>query len=209
MKKDIPVQKVRRFLSPKRNLDVMRVYYCYQIGSTFVNLGLMEMIIVTAMATCDRIRLAKMLHGDVPAWNHIVERHSKLRSSTLGNLIAIMSKHGIGGSDLAYLKWVKDKRDFFVHRFFHDEPWPGDLPEGAIRILCRQLLYLEHVFRRAGNRIHKILSRAGLVEYMDLGSDGALVMNVGSLSGENGWLHDLVVDEVRRHARKRRRVPSR
>jgi hypothetical protein len=66
------------------------------------------------------------------------------------------------------------------------------------------MLYLEHVFRRAGNRIYKIFKRAGLVEYMDLGEDGALVMNVGSLTGENAWPDDLVVAEVRRHARTRR-----
>jgi hypothetical protein len=205
MEKDIPVRKVRKFLSPQRNIDIMRIYYCYQIGSTFVNLGLMENTIIQAMAMCDRIELSKALQDDAPAWQRIVERHSQLQSSTLGNLIAIMSKHGIGQADLTYLKWVKDKRDFFVHRFFHDEPWPGDLSEGSIRVLCRRLLYLEHVFNRAGNRIWKIFGRAGLMEYHDLGEDGAVVMNVGTLVGEGeSWLKELALAEVRRHARDRR-----
>jgi hypothetical protein len=37
VEKDMPAQKVRKFLSPKRNVDVMRIYYCYQLGSTFVS----------------------------------------------------------------------------------------------------------------------------------------------------------------------------
>jgi hypothetical protein len=205
MEKDIPVRKVRKFLSPQRNIDIMRIYYCYQIGSTFVNLNLMENAIIHAMAMCDRIKLSKVLQDDAPAWRHIVERHSRLQSSTLGNLIAILSKHGIGQPDLAYLKWVKDKRDFFVHRFFHDEPWPGDLPEGAIRVLCRRLLYLEHIFARAGNRIWKVFGRAELMEYHDLGEDGAVMMNIGALTGEGeSWLKELTIAEVRRHARNRR-----
>ena len=182
---------------------MMRIYYCYQIGSTFVNLSLMENTIVHAMAMCDRIRLAKALQDDAPAFQHIVERHSHLRSSTLGSLIAILSKHGIKQADLDYLKWVKDKRDFFIHRFFHDEHWPGDLPEGAIRVLCRQLLYLEHVFMRSGNRIWKIFVRAGLMEYQDLGKDGAVMMNIGALEGENSWLKEFVFAEVRHHAQTR------
>jgi hypothetical protein len=165
----------------------------------------MENTIIQAMAMCDRIKLSKALQDDAPAWQRIVERHSQLQSSTLGNLIAIMSKHDIGQADLTYLKWVKDKRDFFVHRFFHDEPWPGDLSEGSIRVLCRRLLYLEHVFNRAGNRIWKIFGRAGLMEYHDLGEDGAVVMNIGTLAGEGeSWLKELALAEVRRHARDRR-----
>jgi hypothetical protein len=64
--KDMPARKVRKFLSPKRNVDVMRMYYCYQLGSTFVSLGLMETRIVTAMMTCDRIKLSKVIQDDVP-----------------------------------------------------------------------------------------------------------------------------------------------
>jgi len=130
----------------------------------------------------------------------------RLLSVELCSLITILTKHGVGQADLAYLQWVKDKRDFFVHRFFHDEPWPGDLPEGAIRVLCRRLLYLERVFIRAGKRIWKIFGRAGLMEYHDLGEDGAVMMNIGALGGEGeSWLKELAMAEVRRHARDRRK----
>jgi hypothetical protein len=204
MEKCVPVREIRKFLTPKRNIDVVRVYYCYQIGSTYLQLGLMETTIVHAMAMCDRIRLSKVLQDDAPAFQHIVERHAQLQSSTLGNLIGILSKHGIGEADLGYLKWVKEKRDFFVHRFFHDEPWPGNLPERALRILCRRLLYLDHIFRRAGNQIWKIFARAELMARIDLGEDGAVIMNVDLHPNEPEWIREHAIDMVRHRARTRR-----
>jgi hypothetical protein len=204
VKKDMPARKVRKFLSPQRDVDAMRIYYCYQLGSTFVSLGLMETRIVTAMMTCDRIKLAKVIQGDIPFWDSIAARHTQLQSSTLGNLLTILSKHSIAESDLAYLRWVGAKRNFFIHRFFETEAWPGDLSEEGVRVMSRRLLYLEHIFLRAQNRIYRIFQRAGLVEIMDLGEDGSLVMNVGSLSGELALLKDLTVEVTRRHARRRR-----
>ena len=200
----MPAHKVRKFLSPRRDLDVMRIYYCYQLGSTFVSLGLMENRIVTAMMMCNRIKLAHLLHDDLTFWDSIVARHEQLQKSTLGNLLTILSKHNIAEADLAYLRWVVAKRNFFVHSFFKTEAWPGDLSENGVRVMSRRLLYLEHVFRRAETRIYGTFQRAGLVEITDLGADGSLVMNVGTLSGELEWLKDLTVEATRRHARRRR-----
>ena len=87
MERNIPVRKVRKFLTPKRNVDVLRVYYCYQVGSTFLNLGLLETTIVMAMASCDRIKVDKVFQEDAAAFKYIGERHAQLSSSTLGNLI--------------------------------------------------------------------------------------------------------------------------
>jgi hypothetical protein len=202
--KNMPARKVRKFFSPKRNVDVMRIYYCYQLGSTFVSLGAMETRIVTAMLTCDRIKLAKVIHDDVPFWDSIAKRHTHLQSSTLGNLLTILSKHNITESDLKYLRWVAAKRNFFIHRFFETGAWPGDLSEQGVRVMSRRLLYLEHIFRRAQTRIYRIFERAGLVEITDLGEDGSLIMNVGALSGELAWLNDLAVEVTRHHARRRR-----
>ena len=204
MEKDMPARRVRKFLSPKRNVDVMRIYYCYQLGSTFVSLGLMEARIVAAMMMCDRIKLGKVIHDDVAFWNSIAARHAQLQSSTLGNLLTILAKHNIAESDLKYLRWVVTKRNYFIHRFFETEAWPGDLSEHGVRVMSRRLLYLEHVFRRAETQIYRIFQRAGLVEITDLGEDGSLVMNVGVLSGELAWLNDLAVQITRRHARRRR-----
>jgi hypothetical protein len=204
VKKDTSVRKVRKFLSPKRNVDVMRIYYCYQLGSTFVTLGLLETRIITAMTMCNRIKLVNLIHDDVSFWDSIAARHAKLQNSTLGNLLTVLSKHNIIESDLNYLRWVVAKRNFFIHRFFETEAWPGDLSEHGVRVMSRRLLYLEHIFRRAENRIYRIFQRAGLVEITDLGEDGTLVMNIGDLSGELAWLHDLTVEVTRLHARKRR-----
>jgi hypothetical protein len=105
VEKDIPVRKIREFLSPKRNIDIVRIYYCYQIGSTYLQLGLMETTIIHTMAMCDRIKLTKVLQEDASAFQHIVERHAELQTSTLGSLITVLAKHGIGKTELAYLKW--------------------------------------------------------------------------------------------------------
>jgi hypothetical protein len=200
MKKDMPARDARKFLSPMKNIDVMRIYYCYQIGSTFVQLGFMERKIIHAMAMCDRI---KLLGKEAPAFHNIVERHAQLTSSTLGNLIIILSKHTIQQADLDYLKWVKTKRDFFVHRFFVNEDWPGDRSEQQIRLLCRQLLYLEHIFNRAHTRIWKILGRANLMEYHDLGQDGAMVMNPATRE-EDAWFTELAIAAIRDRASRQR-----
>jgi hypothetical protein len=204
VEKNMPADKLRKFLSPKRNVDVMRIYYCYQLGSTFVSLGLMENRIVTAMMMCNRIKLANLIHGDIAFWDSIAARHARLQSSTLGNLLTILSKHNIAGSDIAYLRWVAAKRNFFIHRFFETGAWPGELSEQGVRVMGRRLLYLEHIFRRAEGRIYRILERADLVEIMDLGEDGSLIMNIGALSGELEGLKDLTIEATRHHARRRR-----
>ena len=133
----------------------MRIYYCYQIGSTFVSLALMERCIITAMMACDRITLSKVIQDDVPFWESIAARHSQLRGSTLGSLLTILSKHNVAETDLAYLRWVVAKRNFFIHRFVETEAWPGDLSEQDVRVMSRRLLYLEHIFRRAENQIYQ------------------------------------------------------
>jgi hypothetical protein len=207
MERNLPFREMRKRLAPRRNLDVVRNYYCYQVGSAFLTLGWMESRIVSAMATCDRIKLANVLKDDLPFWDQIAERFSRLQSSTLGNLIAILAKHGISESDLNYLRWVKAKRDFFVHRFCSIEPWPEDMSDGAARVFSRRLAYLELIFGRAGKRIYHLFGRAGLVEIVDLGEDGFMIGNVGSPIA--GALRDLAIAEVRRHARQRAREAKR
>lgn len=169
--------EIRRFINNKDDLDLARIHYCYQLGSTFVSLSLMEDSIISAMSICDRIKVASLLGEDAPAWEKLKVKSIKLKSSTLGNLINILSKHEILDQDISYLRWVKDKRDFFIHRFFHDHHWPGDLDEQTSAIMCRRLRYLDAIFYRASCRIWKIFGNAGLLIYTDLGKDGALMMN--------------------------------
>lgn len=81
---------------------------------------------------------------------------------------------------LLYLRWVKSKRDLFIHRWFDGALWPGEVAaEDQYGVVHRQLLYLEHVFRRASDRIWNVLASASLLHIDNLGQDGKLITNVG------------------------------
>jgi hypothetical protein len=131
---------------------------------------------------CDRIQVEKVLGTDVRKWDDITRRLGKLRDSTLGNLIKILSRHIIFEDDLRYLRWLKAKRDFFIHRFFHGGEWPGDLNSDDCDVMIRRLRYLEIVFNRASQRIWKVFARASLVLLSDLGEAGMLMMNPTNMS---------------------------
>ena len=92
-------------------------------------------------------------------------------------LIQILSKHGALPSDVVYLRWFKEKRDYFIQRFFHDHNWPGDLGDNDADHIIRRLRYLEMIFIRASARMGKILANADLLERVDLGADGSLLIN--------------------------------
>jgi hypothetical protein len=115
----------------------------------------------------------------------MIDKRTKLQSSTLGNLILILSKHGIAPGDLHYLNWVKEKRDFFVHRFFQQGCWPGELVDNEIDATCRKLLYLKVIFARAGDRIWRIFERSDLMSCQNLGKDGVLMMNLDLFENED------------------------
>lgn len=100
------------------DIDVARTRYCYQIGSTFTAVAYLEDSIINAMLVCDRVKVAGKLADDLPAWDRILAKQKHLQDSTLGSLISILSKHGLEENDLSYLKWLKGRRDFFIHSFF-------------------------------------------------------------------------------------------
>jgi hypothetical protein len=177
MQRRLTAATAREFLRKRDDLETLRILYCYQIGSTFVHLGLMEDAIISAMSICDRVKVANVLGVDAPAWRRMTEKTSTLQSSTLGSLITILSRHGVRPDDLAYLKWVKARRDFFVHRLFQQGDWPGELGEGEFAFHHRRLLYLEIIFGRAARQVWRIFARADLMALTDLGPDGVLMMN--------------------------------
>ncbi|MDH6268660.1 hypothetical protein M2360_004067 [Rhizobium sp. SG_E_25_P2] len=176
----ISASEIRKFIKSQSDIDVIRIHYCYQIGSTFVNLSLMETTIIEGMTVCDRISVKSLLGDDAPAWDVILEKSGVLKDSTLGSLIKILSKHGINDNDISYLRWVKEKRDFFIHRYFHDNQWPGSMNAEEISIAVRKLLYLEIIFSRVGQRLWKIFTRAGLMMSIDMGESGHLLYNPDS-----------------------------
>lgn len=196
MGRSLSTQDVRDFLSAPEDADIHRIHYCYQIGSTFVHLALMENSILQAMSVCDRIKVTNLLGSDASNWNQLISKVNKLQKSTLGGLIAILSKHGVARSDLDYLNWVKARRNFFVHHFFYQANWPGDLDDDEINVLCRRLRYLEIVFSRASNRIWRIFGRANLMHYQDLGENGVLMTNLDLLQPDGSTAVSIGGDNV-------------
>jgi len=179
----LTAQEMRATFGQCSDIEIFRIHYCYEIGSTLVCMALMEDAIIEAMAVCEKIVVQRKLGSDSEKWQEMLEKRSHLKESTLGNLLRILSRHGVSSQDLNYLNWVKSKRDYFVHEFVHRGAWPGDLGSEAINALCRQLRFLQLVFQRANQRIWKIFGQASLLVYHDLGSAGALLFN-DSMFGE-------------------------
>jgi len=176
MEHDFSPATLRRQIKHLSDLDLMRTRYCYQIGSTFVACALLEDAVITSMLICDRVKIANVLQEDAPRWEQMLAKHKYLQDSTLGSLISLLAKHSITPADLKYLRWLKSKRDFFIHRFFHTGPWPGDLDERQIDHVCRTLGALEILFRRGSGRMVHILARAGLMRVEGL-AGGYLAFN--------------------------------
>jgi hypothetical protein len=148
MTKPYTAKQFRQFLSERDDTHLMRIQYCYQLGSTFVHLSMMEDTIIKAMSICNRIKVAKALGSDMPKWQQFVEKSRQIESSTLGNLVQILSRHGILDTDLNYLRWLKEKRDIFVHRLFRGGEWPGELDADECQVMIRRLRYLEIIFQQ-------------------------------------------------------------
>jgi len=176
MEHDFSPATLRRQIKHLSDLDLVRTRYCYQIGSTFVACALLEDSVITSMLICDRVKIASALREDAPRWEQMLAKHKHLQDSTLGSLISLLAKHSITPADLNYLRWLKTKRDFFIHRFFHTGPWPGDLDERQIDQVCRTLGALEILFHRGSGRMVQILGRAGLMRVETL-AEGYLAFN--------------------------------
>lgn len=177
----------RKLISKMSDLEVARYHYSQQIGSTFIHLALMEDSIIHSLSFSTAIKFGPSATGLSRAKQHL-KKYDALRAATLGNLLKALQPHPVSEADMNYLRWIKRQRDFFIHRFFEDNPWPGDLrhPDEA-SIFIRRLLYLERTFERASGRIWAILERAKIVSSQRVG-EGFLVMNPDfwdSFSNEN------------------------
>lgn len=164
------------------DIDFARFLYCQHIASTYLAVGQFENMLISAMLMCDQIKLEKVLGADTQRWQNILTKHKLLKDSTVGSLIKILSRHNVSEADIAYLQWVKDKRDYFVHRLFHDGAWPGDLDVNGCHVMIRRLLAIQLWLQRAQRRIWLIFERAGFVE-LDHIEGGILATNTG--------IHDL------------------
>src|ERR1051326_473345 len=133
-------EEMIRHLQAVSDDDFARHLYCIHLGFTFGAMNVMEETLVHAMAMCDRIKVKTILKSDAKAWNDLVGRLDKLHESTLGGLVELLSRHAIAESDIKYLRFVTDKRNYFVHRFFRRGEWPGDLDSQNCRAMVRRLI---------------------------------------------------------------------
>ncbi|MGL3207844.1 hypothetical protein [Bradyrhizobium sp. BR 1433] len=160
-------------------LDIARFLYFQEIAGAHLAVGKFEDMLISAMHMCDRVRLEKALGSDKDRWERSLSKRALLQGSTLGSLIKILERHGVQAADIAYLKWIKEKRDYFVHRLFHDGSWPGDLDEEGCRIMRRRLLAIQLWLSRAERNVWLIFERAGFVELDRLEDGGLLATNMG------------------------------
>lgn len=159
--------------------DMARFRYCQEMAGAYLAVGKFEDMLISAMHMCDQIRLKKALGADTDRWAQSLAKRALLQGSTLGSLIKILEGHAIEPADLAYLKWIKDKRDYFIHRLFHEGAWPGDLGAEDCHVMTRRLLAIQLWLGRAERNIWSIFERAGFVELDHLADGGILATNMG------------------------------
>ena len=175
---EINQQQLGALVNEMPDIDFARFLYCQHISSTYLAVGKFEHMLIQAMLLCDRVKLEKALGADISRWQQSIEKRKILRNSTIGSLISILNRHGIAKADVHYQKWIKGRRDYFVHRLFHDGPWPGETDVDGCQAMIRRLMALQIHMQRAERQIWRIFKRAGFVELDEL-EDGILVMNIG------------------------------
>lgn len=159
------------------DLDFDRLMYCQHIAATHLAVGQFEDMLVSAMLMCNRVRLEKALGPDMERWEQLLTKRGLLQGSTIGSLIKILERHGVAAADIAYLKWVKDKRDYFVHRLLHDGAWPGDLDHSGCQVMTRRLLAVQKWLERAQGRVWRIFEAAGFLHLQSVAEGGYLAFN--------------------------------
>jgi hypothetical protein len=182
-KPQISQAQLSALIAEMPDIDFARFLYCQHIASTHLAVAQFEHMLISAMLMCDGIKLQKALGADLQRWQKMLTKHRLLKDSTVGSLINILARHDVAEADIAYLKWVKDKRDYFVHRLFHDGAWPGDLDVDGCRAMVRRLIAIQLWLQRAQRQIWLIFERAGFVE-LDHVEGGILATNLG--------IHDLL-----------------
>ena len=160
--------------------DFARYRYVQEMGGTYLAVSHFEDMLIDAMNMCDRVKVRHALGDDADRWEAFKGKRTALQGSTLGSLISILERHAIAAADLSYLRWVKGKRDHFIHRWFHGGAWPGDMDAFACHALTRQLLAVQLWLQRAERNVWAIFERADFVE-LTCFEDGVLMMNKGVL----------------------------
>ncbi|MEQ8395613.1 hypothetical protein [Thalassobaculum sp.] len=176
---DLTKAQLRDLIDGMSELDVARFLYCQEMAGTYLAVGRFEDMLISAIHMCDRVRLEKALGADSERWVQSLAKKALLQGSTLGSLIKILERHDIAEADIRYLKWIKNKRDYFIHRLFHDGVWPGDLDAESCRLMSRRLLAIQLWLSRAERKIWSIFERAGFVALNRLEDGSLLATNLG------------------------------
>lgn len=159
------------------DLDFDRLIYCQHIAATHLAVGQFEEMLISVMLMCERIRLERALGSDMERWQQMLMKRDLLQGSTIGSLIKILERHGVDVGDIAYLKWIKDKRDYFAHRLFQDGAWPGDLDRVCCRAMTRRLIAIQKWLERAQARVLCIFENAGFLHLQRIEDGGYLAIN--------------------------------
>jgi hypothetical protein len=178
-KPDLTKAQLRDIIEHMSDLDFARFLYCQEMAGAYIAAGKFEDMLVESMHMCDRVKLQKALGPDKDWWERSLAKRAQLQGSTLGSLIKILERHSVHKADIGYLKWIKDKRDYFVHRLFHDGAWPGDLDEEGCRFMTRRLIAMQLWFSRGERNIWSIFGRAGFVKLNRFEDGSILAMNTG------------------------------
>ncbi|WP_370191501.1 hypothetical protein [Qipengyuania sp.] len=164
------------YLDASSDDDVAATIYTSQIGRVFTALALVEDTFVSALWMCENVKLDGK-KKQLPRVREFDKRKGILKDQTFGNLISVLKSNGVSKEAISYFEFVKRMRDRFVHRFFDDNLWPGDLPAEGLLEHSRTLAVYEIIFNRANHRIWKVLGSEIFYEVVDLGDDGLLIMN--------------------------------
>lgn len=175
----ITKRQITKLIDCMSDIDFARFLYCQHIAATHLAVGQFEDMLISAMFMCDRVKIKTALGQDMEKWEQTLAKRALLQDSTVGSLIKILEGHCIATSDIAYLKWVKDKRDYFIHRLFHGGAWPGDLDFDECHVMIRRLMAIQLWLGRAQRNIWLIFERAGFVELDRLADGGYLATNMG------------------------------
>jgi hypothetical protein len=178
-KPNLTKTELSQLIGKMSDLDVARFLYCQEMAGAYLAVGKFEDMLVSAMHMCDQVKLERALGSDKDRWERSLAKRAILQGSTLGSLIRILDRHHVDKADIAYLKWIKDKRDYFIHRLFHEGAWPGDLDEEGCRFMSRRLLAIQLWLSRAERNVWSIFERAGFVELDRLADGSLLATNMG------------------------------
>ncbi len=142
--------------------DRLPVVLTLQIGRLFCSISLLETttygLLVSALAREKNFREVLLT----------------LERSTFGQLVSKIEKTGVSNKGTNYLKSIRDLRNHVVHGLFREIPFPGDpkLDEQRVSAIVSRLEKYQAHFGFAERNLWRLMVRAGVFEFVDLGESG-------------------------------------